>query len=47
MADTYHTLSNIMQFVKTYVANYDICLKPYSQAASWQVHCTLAHLLPQ
>lgn len=47
MADMYHTLPNIMQFIKSCDANYDICLTPYLQAASWQVNCTLAHLLPQ
>lgn len=47
MTDLYHILSGRMQFVSSCVANYDIRLKPYLQAVSWQVHCTLAHLPPQ
>lgn len=48
IADPYHTLSSRMQFVSFCVANYDdIRLKTCLQAVSWQVHCTLAHLLPQ
>ena len=47
-ADPYHTLSSRMQFVSSCVANYDdIHFKTCLQAVSWQVHSTLAHLLPQ
>lgn len=47
-ADPYHTVSQRMQFVSSCVANcHDICLRTCLQAVSWQVHCTLPHLLPQ